>query len=226
MAPNMTDRPDTNTANTTTQPHATPRRTCTANRHDGKPCMGPPVGGLDKCRMHAGVSTATAKARGQVLIELSRWGLDGHATMADAGEVLLKLVTQSAARVELYSHLLGQAYEAADSGASLDGVMRQGGVAALIGYRYGADREGNLYRVEEAVRGLARLEAEERDRCASFAAKAVAAGLAERQVRLAEQQGALIVAAVKGILEDLELTPVQQARVGEVVARRMREIAA
>jgi hypothetical protein len=32
--------------------------------------------------------------------------------------------------------------------------------------------------------------------CADFASKAIAAGLAERQVRLAEQQGAAIIAAL------------------------------
>jgi hypothetical protein len=39
--------------------------------------------------------------------------------------------------------------------------------------------------------GLAQLEAQERDRCAGFAAKAVAAGLAERTVRIAEDKVSL-----------------------------------
>ena len=39
----------------------------------------------------------------------------------------------------------------------------------------------------EAIRGLADLEAKERERCANFASKAVAAGLAERTVRIAER---------------------------------------
>lgn len=157
-------------------------------------------------------------------MELRKWGLDGHSTMRDAGEVLLRLVTQSAARVELYSQLLGEAYELAEAGQTLDPVMRQGGVGALIGYKYDLDREGKRHAVEEAIRGLARLEAEERDRCANFATKAIAAGLAERQVRLAEQQGILIVATIRSILTDLNLTPEQQTLVGEVVPRHLRAL--
>jgi hypothetical protein len=49
--------------------------------------------------------------------------------------------------------------------------------------------------VEAMARTASRrqLEAKERDRCANFASKAVAVGLAERTVRIAERQGQLIV---------------------------------
>jgi hypothetical protein len=157
-------------------------------------------------------------------MELQRWGLDGHSTMRDAGEVLLKLVTQAAYRVELYSNLLAEAYELAERGEELDPVMRKGGVGVLIGYRYGVDREGNRFAIEEAIRGLVRLEAEERDRCANFATKAIAAGLAERQVRLAEQQGAMLYSVISAVLGDLRLSAEQEALIGEVVPRRLREI--
>lgn len=157
-------------------------------------------------------------------MELRKWGLDGHSTIREAGEVLLKLVTQSAYRVELYSQLLAEAYELAEQGKTLDPVMQRGGVGILIGYRYGMDREGNRYAIEEAIRGLVRLEGEERDRCANFATKAIAAGLAERQVRLAEQQGAMLVSVISAVLGDLSLSPEQDALVGEVVPRRLREI--
>jgi hypothetical protein len=46
--------------------------------------------------------------------------------------------------------------------------------------------ERRVYVTSEAVRGLADLEAKERERCANFATKAIAAGLAERTVRVAE----------------------------------------
>jgi hypothetical protein len=45
-----------------------------------------------------------------------------------------------------------------------------------------------IYVTGEAIRGLADLEAKERERCANFATKAIAAGLAERTVRIAERQ--------------------------------------
>lgn len=48
---------------------------------------------------------------------------------------------------------------------------------------------------EEALKtGLAQLESVEPKRCAGFATTAIAGGLAERQVRLAERQGELILA--------------------------------
>lgn len=182
----------------------------------GKPCGANAIKGMKGCRRHAGKTLKRAKAEGAVVVELQRWGLGD--TTVDPGEVLLRLVTQSAARCELYGRLLGEAYEAAErlrashaagelvtaepgddeapaaqaARLDLDRIFNTGGVAALIGYRFDADRHGRIYAVDEGVRGLAKLEADERDRCANFAGKAVAAGLAERQVRLAERQGALM----------------------------------
>lgn len=54
---------------------------------------------------------------------------------------------------------------------------------------------------------------------------AVAAGIEERRVRLAEQQGALLSDAIKRILADLELTQEQQAKAPEVVVRHLRAVA-
>jgi hypothetical protein len=151
----------------------------------------------------------------------------------DPGEVLLRLVTQSAARAERYAILLEEAYEAAerlkrafDAGAleidegkeiaetareDLDRIFNTGGVAALVGNTYGAAKDVGVYVTGEAIRGLADLEAKERERCANFASKAVAAGLNERMVRLAERQGELIAHAVRAILEELQLTPEQKS---------------
>jgi hypothetical protein len=55
----------------------------------------------------------------------------------------------------------------------------------------------------EAIRGLADLEAKKRERCANFASKAVAAGLAERTVRIAERQSQLMVELVQAELRKL-----------------------
>jgi hypothetical protein len=53
------------------------------------------------------------------------------------------------------------------------------------------------------------LEAKERDRCANFATKANAAGLAERTVRVAERQGQLMVEMVQAALREVDLSPEQ-----------------
>jgi len=226
-----------------------PTGRCGAKTRGGGTCTQYPIRGTKRCRMHTGrPGRAGAKAKGQVVVELARWGLGD--TTVDPGEVLLRLVTQSAERVGRYSRLLGEAYEAGERlreaseatardanavGADqltavqdLRRILTTGGVAALIGFKYDATKDGDIYPAEEALRGLARLEAEERDRCASFAQKAVAAGLAERQVRVAERQGiemaavfrrvldAVLAALFSRLVEVLGLSEEQQALVPEL----------
>lgn len=50
--------------------------------------------------------------------------------------------------------------------------------------------------------------------------------LVQIQSRISETQGHAIAAVIRAILDDLELTPAQQARVPEVAPRRLRELAA
>src|SRR2546430_3172663 len=86
---------------------------CGAKTRGGGSCTQWPIRGTKRCRMHSGrAGRAGVKAKGAVVVELARWGL-GDSTV-DPGEVLLRLVTQSAARVEMYSGLLQQAYAAAE----------------------------------------------------------------------------------------------------------------
>lgn len=56
-------------------------------------------------------------------------------------------------------------------------------------------------------------------------AKAIHAGLAEREVRLEEERGALIANVIRRVLADLELTPDQQTKALTVVPLRLREAA-
>lgn len=65
---------------------------------------------------------------------------------------------------------------------------------------------------------------QERKHLTDVCKAALAAGIAERQVRLAEQQGALIVGVIQRILDDLALTAEQRARVPEVVPRHLRSV--
>jgi hypothetical protein len=54
---------------------------------------------------------------------------------------------------------------------------------------------------------------------------AISSGIEERRVRLAEQQGAILIGVIQMILGDLGLTPEQQALVPEVVPRALRSVA-
>lgn len=174
-------------------------------KSSGRQCGNPPIKGGTVCEIHGG-SAPAVRARAGVRAELANWGL-GDAC-ADPGEVLLRLVTQSAARAQRY------AAELEDLVAESESLRK-----ALIGEAW-----GEFGQVGEYVRGLAQLEAAERDRCANFATKAIAAGLAERQVRLAERQGAVMAEVIRRILADLGVADGPQ--VAQVVSTRLREVTA
>ena len=57
-----------------------------------------------------------------------------------------------------------------------------------------------------------------------FAGKAVAAGLAERTVRIAERQGQLMVEMVQAALREVDLSPEQASAFKAALARQAREL--
>lgn len=59
---------------------------------------------------------------------------------------------------------------------------------------------------------------------ATYSRYAIDAGVAERRVRLAEQQGELIASFIKGVLGDLGLTPEQRSLAPDIVRRRLIEL--
>jgi hypothetical protein len=71
------------------------------------------------------------------------------------------------------------------------------------------------------ARTLVQLHADERDRVAKVAATALAAGVQERQIRLAEMYGEIIARLISGVLGDLRLTPAQVTHSREVVRRHL-----
>jgi hypothetical protein len=205
----------------------------------GRLCAATVVAGTRACPRHSGTTLVKAKAKGAVVLELRNWGLGD--TTVDPGEAMLRLVSQSAARVDFYSGLLREAYDAAErlrlaeqppesdlleaetARLDLERIMNTGGVSVLIGHTYAGTQTSGVIATGEAIRGLAKLEADERDRLANFASKAVAAGLAERMTRLAEKQGAMLAAVIAGVVGALGLDPkdpqvaaVIQAQIGKL----------
>lgn len=181
---------------------------CAASTSAGNPCKMAAVRGALVCHKHGG-SAPQVKAKAAVRAELMSWGLDSPTV--DPGETLLKLVSQSAGRAQRYADELEQHVGESDS-------LRE----ALIAQAY-----GEFGPVGEYVRGLATLEAQERDRCATFCAKAIAAGLAERQVRLAERQGALIADVLRAVMGDasLGLSDEQRRAMPDVIRRHLAAVA-
>lgn len=183
-------------------------------KHNGELCGANVTKGTRSCFRHAGVRKELHRSRGEmmtVINDLRDWGLRDETV--DPGETLLRLVTQSAWRVERYAQEVARLVDEA-------GTLTE----ALTANSYTVTEAGEKIKTGEYIRAMVQLENNERDRCAHYAKTAIAAGLAERQVRLAEQQGAMLATVIRSILGDLQLTPEQQALVGEVVPRHLRAV--
>lgn len=180
-----------------------PNPLCKAHKTDGSPCEHHAVDGAAVCWSHGGAAPHVA-TKAAVRAAAAEWGPTD--TKEDPGDVLLRLVAQSARRCALYADLLQEQYERAEAGdVYSDDLGLPCNVRALIGHKFALSKAGDAVPVEEAIRGLVELEGIERDRCAGFAAKAIAAGLAERTVRIAERQGELMAEVLRAVLADSRL---------------------
>jgi hypothetical protein len=170
----------------------------------------------------------------------------------DPRSEILRLIAFWRWKTNTYGRLVGEAYEAAerlrqahDAGgllvadeagggdgsehpalqaarADLERIFTTGGVAALVGQRYDADREGRVYAVDEGIRALVKLEGEASDRVARYCALAVQAKVAEARVELAQQVGAMIASVIVGVLGDLGVAA--DERVMALVAQHMDQV--
>lgn len=183
------------------------RRLCNSRRKDGSPCQGPAVRGSDKCRMHLGRKAKDVIAEAKVRDLADTYGLPVETTPEQA---ILDEVQRTAGHVAW----LEQQVHALTRGELVWGITK---------VKEGGDDAGVT---EEAVpHALLRLYQEERKLLVSVCAAALRAGIEERRVKLAEQQGALVAQVIRAVLADLELTREQQERVPQVVPRHLRLLA-
>lgn len=166
--------------------------------------------------MHAGRSSAIERAIGEA--NLAAWttppaGADLPAL--DPGQVVLEQMRRAVMRADLYGEMLRWELEAEAE-------------AGLVGTTYTAGRDGQRVETGERARGMAVLEAAERDRVVRFAKTAHDMGIAERHVELEQERASLVTAAFRAALGVLELLPadrdlavrtfLSQLGAGEVVA--------
>lgn len=207
---------------------------CTASKKGGRgDCHSIAIDGTSKCRMHAGVSLEVAKAQGQARI--TAFSALGGAPGVEPGRAVLASLHMAWLRVHLYARLLEEQIDNDASGGhwahpenltdgAADDQPSPDGVRGLIGHTYAADKMAGIFASGEAVRALVTLEAQERDRCVRYAKTAHDMGIAEREVRLAEQQCQLLASVIRNVLGDLDLSDEQQERVPTVVQRRLLEV--
>lgn len=184
--------------------------------------------GLDACRTHVGVKTELARAQGQAMHAWS--AVSGELDLTPA-EAVIGMYKMAWVRAHYYAGLLEEQVleaqtERDDTGEGLGGYGDLGEGAGLIGHTYAAAMDVGIYASGERVRGLVELEQAERDRVVKFAKAAHDMGIADREIRLAEQQGALLASAVKKILAGLNLSVEQQELVPQLVPTVLRAVTA
>jgi hypothetical protein len=114
--------------------------------------------------------------------------------------------------------------------ALLEEVHRTAGHVTWLGDLVAELERGELAQWSEAAGRRPSIWVElyqtERAHLARVAKSAIDAGIAERQVHLAEQQGELLAVVIRRILDDLALSPEQAARLPDVVPRHLRALTA
>lgn len=192
-------------------------RKCGARKTDGSPCPNWAMIGQLVCHSHGGrAPQAKAKAIERVAEQRAIRAVETYGLPLDVspGDALLAEVRYTAGHV---AWLRERVQELEDNNlvwGRTEKVKRNATEFKGTDTTYGA--VPNVW-VELYMR--------ERKHLVDVAKAAISAGIEERKVRLAEQQGQLVASVIRGILADLKLTPDQRELVGEVVPRRLRALA-
>ncbi|GAA0402811.1 hypothetical protein GCM10009530_63480 [Microbispora corallina] len=171
------------------------------------------IRGTAACVNHSGVPTSVAKARGEAATAWS--ALSGQSVISHT-EAVLGMLQMSWLRAHLYAGLLERQFadaqadeEVGAGGGGLGGDPELGHGRGLIGPTRGAVKDIGIYVTGEAARALTVLEGQERDRVVRFAKTAHDMGIAEQQVRLAEQQGVMLAEVIRRTADALLLAVLQ-----------------
>jgi hypothetical protein len=215
------------------------RLECTRRRKNGSPCHGSAIAGTDRCRMHAGERSEVARAKGEAITAWS--ALSGTPTVT-ASDAVLHMLQMSWLRVHLYAELLEEQVAAEQAAREAGGRPLElevhegdgdgdewyeahrvdvGEGAGLVGVTRSGVKGLGIFVTGEAIRGLAQLEAAERDRCVKFAKTAHDMGIAESHLKLVESYTAELAGLIGRILDGLDLTPEQRHLVSVVVPREL-----
>ena len=159
---------------------------CAAHRRDGQPCTQWPVRGADKCKMHAGRKASDLIGQHEATRAAATYGLPVD---IDPHDALLAEVHRTAGHVQW----LGQVVEQLEQKALTHGITRTVQKA-----------DGNRdVTAEAAVNVWVKLYQDERDRLTRVARAAIECGVAERTVRVAEDQARQLANVVSAVLTDL-----------------------
>lgn len=205
----------------TPDPDGTPRDTsryCGAKKRQGEGNCTRPAGwgtghaGTGTCKLHGGSMRNHKIAAGKAIAAkaVETYGLPREIDPRDA---LLEEVHRTAGAV---------AWLQTQVQALQDDEVTWGTTEA----KRSTGKDGDSLTQAAAVNVWVQLYQQERRHLVDVCKAAISAGIEERRVRLAEQQGALLADVIRGILGDLQLSAAQNAMVAEVVPRHLRALAA
>lgn len=192
---------------------------CGAKKRQGEGTCTRPAGwgtdhvGIGRCKLHGGRTPDHIKQANVVKAEraVATYGLPREVAPDVA---LLEEVHRTAGHVAWLAEVVGQL----EQGEVTWGLAEETDAPITDG------GGGVTTKHKAAVNVWVKLYQDERRHLAAVCRDALAAGIAERQVRLAEQQGALLAGAVSRILDALGLSPAQRELVSVVVPRELRAI--
>jgi hypothetical protein len=223
------------------EPHVT--RTgapsCRSHKRDGSPCGQPRMAEQRVCRLHGGKSPralAAAERRSQERAAREAVATYGLPVDVSPTEALLEEVRWTAGHVRW----LRDRVQELEERALVWGTVRTESQADGDRFTFGGpecDDEDMTGLVDVGAAPASKviqaagpsiwldLYDRERKHLVAVCAAALKAGVEERRVRLAEQQGAVVAQVIRAILDDLHLSAEQAARVGTVVPRHLRLLA-
>ena len=187
---------------------------CTAHNRAGNPCGMRPQPGLTVCHLHGG-KTRAAQAAGRRRVELAK---------AQATFGLPRDVAPDVALLEEVHRTAGHVAWLGQQVAELDPTQATW-THVEDRHKTGGDDWGDTttHRAQPSI--WYELYQRERKHLIDVCKAALAAGVEERRVRLAESQGELLAGAIKKILADLHLTDEQQRLVPTIVPRHLKAVA-
>lgn len=195
-----------------------PGRRCQAqSKQTGEQCKAWAVPGALVCRHHGGrAPQVQRKAAENLAAEAARRAATQLAVPIDTTpeQALIDEVKRTAGMVAFYQARVEE----------VDGLNREDLVWGMTKQDMSGEFPGPTY--EAAPNMWLQLWNQERDRLVRVAAAAIKAGIEERRVKLAEQEGALVAAVIRRILDSLNLTPEQSALVPVIVPKELRALTA
>lgn len=189
------------------QPHggrpqaSTPKETqCTAKaKTSGERCRRKPVPGLDKCKLHCGMSPDKAREKGSrnlALLKIKREMDTERPTDVNPIEALMACISEAAYWVASMRYMTDQ-----------------------LGEVYGENHLG-----DGAPHVLMEMLGKWTDRLAHYSKLAVDAGLEARMIRVAEQQVEVFVRAVEAGMTAAGISPAQRDKARKKIGAELRAL--